>query len=102
MCILRLLNCGPRVSGVNEIDNRGKRLTGCMMCNIWWSADDKKVRLSEEDFGASMARVASLPAATDVDYDSSLCPKTFFSFFVTFIPIMFSIQPVTSGKHEFE
>ena len=20
-----------------EIDNRGKRLTGCMTCNIWWS-----------------------------------------------------------------
>ena len=38
----------------------------------------------------------------NVDYDSSLCPKTFFSFFVTFIPIMFSIQAVTSGKHEFE
>ena len=35
-----------------EIDNRGKRLTGCMNCNIWWSADDKKVRLSEEDLRA--------------------------------------------------
>jgi hypothetical protein len=26
-----------------EIDNRSKRLAGCMTCNIWWSADDKKV-----------------------------------------------------------
>ena len=35
-----------------EIDNRGQRLTGCMTCNIWWSADDKKVRLSEGDLAA--------------------------------------------------
>jgi hypothetical protein len=35
-----------------EIDNRGKRLTGCMTCNIWWSADDEKVRLSEEGSAA--------------------------------------------------
>ena len=35
-----------------EIDNRGQRLSGCMTCNIWWSADDKKVRLSEEDLAA--------------------------------------------------
>ena len=35
-----------------EIDNRGKRLTGSMNCNIWWSSDDKKVRLSEEDLRA--------------------------------------------------
>jgi hypothetical protein len=35
-----------------DIDNRGKRLTGCMTCNIWWSADDKQVRLSEEDLSA--------------------------------------------------
>jgi hypothetical protein len=27
-------------------------LTGYMMCNIWWSADGKKVRLSEEDLRA--------------------------------------------------
>ena len=37
---------------VVEIDNRGTRLTGCMTCNIWWTGDDKKVRLSEEDLGA--------------------------------------------------
>ena len=35
-----------------EIDNRGKRLTGCMTCNIWWTAEDNKVRLSEEDLRA--------------------------------------------------
>ena len=37
---------------VIEIDNRGQHLTGCMTCNIWWSADDEKVRLSEEDLAA--------------------------------------------------
>ena len=31
-----------------KIDNRGQRHTGCIACIIWWSADDKKVRLSEE------------------------------------------------------
>ena len=35
-----------------EIDNGGERLTGCIACNIWWSDDDKKVRLSEEDLHA--------------------------------------------------
>jgi hypothetical protein len=39
-----------------EIDNRGTRLRGCMTCNIWLSADDKKVGLSEEDLaGAACA-----------------------------------------------
>jgi hypothetical protein len=35
-----------------EIDNRRKQLTGCMTCNIWWSEDGDKVRLSEEDLRA--------------------------------------------------
>jgi len=35
-----------------EIDSRGKHLSGCMNCNIWWSADGKKVRLSEQDLAA--------------------------------------------------
>jgi hypothetical protein len=35
-----------------EIDNRRRHLTGCMVCNIWWSADGVKVRLSEEDLRA--------------------------------------------------
>ena len=46
-----------------EIDNRGKRLTGCMTCNIWWSADDKKVRLSEEDLAALHALRRRVKAA---------------------------------------
>ena len=46
-----------------EIDNRGKRLTGCMTCNIWWSADDKKVRLSEEDLRALHGVRKARPAA---------------------------------------
>jgi hypothetical protein len=32
-----------------EIDNRGQLLRGCMMCNIWWSPEGAKVRLSEQD-----------------------------------------------------
>ena len=35
-----------------EIDNRRRHLTGCMNCDIWWSGDNKKVRLSEEDLAA--------------------------------------------------
>ena len=35
-----------------EIDNRGQRLTDRMTCNIWGTADGKKVRLSEEDLRA--------------------------------------------------
>jgi hypothetical protein len=35
-----------------EIDNRGDHLTGCMTCNIWWSAEGDKIRLSEEDLRA--------------------------------------------------
>ena len=31
---------------VIEIDNRGKHLTGCMTCNIWWTAEGEKVRVS--------------------------------------------------------
>ena len=33
-----------------EIDNRGKRLKGCLTCNLWSTADGKRwKRLSEED-----------------------------------------------------
>jgi len=35
-----------------EIDNRGQHLCGCLTCNIWWSDDEEKVRLSEEDLAA--------------------------------------------------
>jgi hypothetical protein len=34
------------------IDNYGERLTGCITCNIWWTPDDIKKRLSEEDLHA--------------------------------------------------
>jgi hypothetical protein len=34
---------------LTEVDNRGQLLRGCMTCNIWWSHDGAKVRLSEED-----------------------------------------------------
>jgi hypothetical protein len=37
---------------VVEIDNRGQHLSGCTTCNIWWSAEEEKVRLSEEDLRA--------------------------------------------------
>ena len=40
-----------QASAIVEIDNRGRRLTGCMTCNIWWSADDKKIRLSKRIYG---------------------------------------------------
>jgi hypothetical protein len=30
-----------------EIDNRAMYLTGCMTCNIWWTNEGEKVRLSE-------------------------------------------------------
>ena len=39
-----------------EIDNRRRHLTGCMTCNIWWSADGKKVRLSEQDLAGHCMR----------------------------------------------
>ena len=36
-----------------EIDNRGKRLKGCLTCNLWSTADGKRwKRLSEEDLRA--------------------------------------------------
>ena len=37
---------------LTEIDNRGRRLWGCMNCNIWWSLRGAKVRLSEVDLRA--------------------------------------------------
>jgi hypothetical protein len=35
-----------------EIDNYGRRLRGCLTCNIWWSFSGAKVRLPEEDLRA--------------------------------------------------
>jgi hypothetical protein len=49
-----------------EIDNRGQHLRGCMTCNIWWSADDKKVRLSEVDLAVLHALRTSRSSAEKV------------------------------------
>ena len=46
------LTCTECKQPLVEIDNRGKHLSGCMTCNIWWSAEGKKIRLSEEDLRA--------------------------------------------------
>jgi hypothetical protein len=40
--------CRECVQPTLEIDNRGQHLT----CNIWWTADDEKVQLSEGDLAA--------------------------------------------------
>jgi hypothetical protein len=34
------------------IDHYGERLKGCPTCNIWWTPDDTKKRLSEQDLHA--------------------------------------------------
>ena len=44
--------CRECKQAVMKIDNRGQPLTGCLTCNIWWSPDGNKVRLSEEDLAA--------------------------------------------------
>ena len=38
-----------------EIDNRGRRLTGCMTCNEWHDNHGNLVRLSVEDLAALQA-----------------------------------------------
>jgi hypothetical protein len=50
-----------------EIDDRGIHLTGCMTCNVWWSRDGEKVRLSEEDLRALYAMRRLRGAATEAD-----------------------------------
>jgi hypothetical protein len=35
-----------------EVDNRGRRLRGCLTCNGWRDPDDKLVKLSVEDLAA--------------------------------------------------
>lgn len=35
-----------------EIDNHGERLTGCLTCNRWYTAEGKRKKLSEEDLRA--------------------------------------------------
>jgi hypothetical protein len=34
------------------IDFYGEQLKGCITCNIWWTPNDAKKRLSEEDLCA--------------------------------------------------
>ena len=34
------------------IDFYGEHLKGCLGCNIWWTPDDTKKRLSEQDLNA--------------------------------------------------
>ncbi len=42
--------CNQCKQALTEIDNRGERLTGCLTCNLWATADGKRwKRLSEED-----------------------------------------------------
>ena len=36
----------------NRVDNRGKRLTGCLTCNLWAVEGEGWTRLSEEDLRA--------------------------------------------------
>ena len=52
-------NCRECKQPLVDIDNRRRHLTGCVTCNIWWSTDGMKVRLSEEDLRAlhAMRRV---------------------------------------------
>ena len=46
----RCNQCGQKLI---EIDNRGKRLVGCLTCNLWTAADSKRwIRLNEEDLRA--------------------------------------------------
>jgi hypothetical protein len=46
----RCHNCGQEII---EIENDALRLSGCLTCNLWASADgDRWVRLSEEDLRA--------------------------------------------------
>jgi len=46
----RCNQCGQKLI---EIDNRGKRLVGCLTCNLWTAAHSKRwIRLNEEDLRA--------------------------------------------------
>ena len=46
----RCNQCGQKVI---EIDNHGKRLVGCLTCNLWSAAKSERwVRLDEEDLRA--------------------------------------------------
>jgi hypothetical protein len=48
-----IARCNQCKQALIEIDNRGERLTGCLTCNLWATADDQRwKRLSEEDLRA--------------------------------------------------
>jgi hypothetical protein len=50
---MRYGRCNHCKQPLIEIDNRGKRLTGCLTCNLWATTDGKRwTRLSEEDLRA--------------------------------------------------
>jgi hypothetical protein len=45
--------CNQCKQPLTEIDNYGERLTGCLTCNLWATADGTRwKRLSEEDLRA--------------------------------------------------
>ena len=49
----KVASCNHCKRLLTEIDNRGERLTGCLMCNLWAATDSKRwKRLSEEDLRA--------------------------------------------------
>ena len=46
----RCHQCGQELI---ELENRGKRLVGCLTCNLWAAADNNRwIRLGEEDLRA--------------------------------------------------
>jgi hypothetical protein len=46
----RCNQCGQEII---EIDNHGKRLVGCLTCNLWSAEESERwVRLNEEDIRA--------------------------------------------------
>jgi hypothetical protein len=47
-----MADCSECKQPLVEIDNRTMYLTGCMTCNIWWTNEGEKVRLSEADLRA--------------------------------------------------
>jgi hypothetical protein len=48
-----ITRCNQCKQALTEIDNGGERLTGCLTCNLWATADGKRwKRMSEEDLRA--------------------------------------------------
>ena len=57
-CPMPVVNANSRSS---RSTNRGKHLTGCMMCNIWWTVEGNKVRLSEDALRRDYKRAEEHP-----------------------------------------